>query len=144
MTKGPILKAIKKANLNQKFFKLKKLKLLTKIKPQIQKEKTIEIKKKKNGKKKIIEENKENINENKIEIEAENSEDEKQIVHNNNIVPVLTKYLKIEYELPAIYTGGKIIFSQNNKFMLSLANYKIFIYDLETKSIHKKIIHVKY
>jgi len=54
----------------------------------------------------------------------------------------LSKFWKTSYELPAIYTGGKILFSAKTRQILSIANFTIFVYDIETKQIAKKITHV--
>lgn len=56
--------------------------------------------------------------------------------------PVLAKNLEITYESSAIYTGGKVLFSQCNKYMLTLANYVLHIFDLEENKLFKRIEHV--
>ena len=62
---------------------------------------------------------------------------------NENIIsPALSKFWKTNYELPAIYTGGKIIISGKNKQILSISNFTIYITDLEEKELIKKISHV--
>jgi len=54
----------------------------------------------------------------------------------------LSKYWKTSYEMPAIYTGGRIMFSMKKKQIFSISNFTIFIFDYETKETIKKITHV--
>lgn len=67
----------------------------------------------------------------------EDKEDKKHI-----LLPILSKFWKTTYELPALYTGGKIIFAIKKKQILCIANFAISVYDIEKKTYLPKIEHV--
>lgn len=58
------------------------------------------------------------------------------------ISPTLSKFWKTKYEFPAIYTGGKLLFSNKKKQILCISNFTINVYDFEKRELIKKISHV--
>lgn len=131
--------------------KIKKVKKMKKFNDQLKK------------KKKITDQNYETIEEEKklltIPNNEKNKENNKKIVAETKIeeemmnnreneekqqlpTPALAKNFEIMYESSAIYTGGKVLFSQCNKYMFTLANYVLHIFDLEENKLFKRIEHV--
>lgn len=58
------------------------------------------------------------------------------------LLPSLSKFWRTAYELPALYTGGKIIFAIKKKQVLCIANFAISVYDIEKKIYLPQIEHV--
>ena len=55
---------------------------------------------------------------------------------------MLSKHWETVYEMPSIYTGGKITIL--NGYIFAINNFAIIIYDISNKKISKKISHVEH